>query len=118
MLEIVKPDAGFCTCCCGFLEAGPLLTPGFNPVCDLSDPVFADCDFNRPAEDLAISFVRVLLMVIFMPSKLGFTMYSEFFGSPTLAVGLVPSAPFELTCAVLSRPELVLMLGSVPLSQC
>lgn len=70
-LEFLLLDEDFCW---GFLEAGPLMTPGFSPVCFGEE--------GRELDDLYEDFEEesflVLLMVILMPSELDLTMYSEF----------------------------------------
>lgn len=61
----------------GFLLAGPEFTPGFSPVWILGEfePDVNEALFVRPELDLSFDFV--LLIVIFMPSELCLTMYSE-----------------------------------------
>lgn len=104
-------------CVCVFLEAGPEITPGFSPVYVLGDP-FPDDEVEEgipppeptepePTKDTddslrlllfdLRSFVRVLLIVSFMPSELGFTMYSVgFFMSPD---GFLPAGFAEAPAA-------------------
>lgn len=69
-----------------FLEAGPLFTPGLRPDRDFEDGEFDPLDDEDDEDDdrlvpsfdeLLFSLVLVLFMVIFMPSELGLTMYSE-----------------------------------------
>lgn len=64
----------------GFLEAGPEVTPGLRPVWVLGEPLpeLPDDD-DEDVEEVFESFVRVLLIVIFMPSELCLTMYSAGF---------------------------------------
>lgn len=67
---------------CDFLDAGPELTPGLSPVFGELEPLFDPGECRDDDDDDVLcdgddeSFVRVLLIVIFMPSELGFTMYS------------------------------------------
>ena len=81
----------------GFFDAGPELTPGFKPVCVFGEPLpdivvddvdeledvpvatFAEDEDNFRFPPDFESFVRVLLIVIFIPSELCFTIYSAGF---------------------------------------
>jgi hypothetical protein len=100
---------------CDFLLAGPLLTPGFRPVCDdLGDELPLGDDDAENEEDLGKlllppSLARiVLLMVIFMPSELCLTMYSEFL--------LLPLPGFALLLLVKTfgwPPRLVLKFSAL-----
>lgn len=62
----------------GFLLAGPELTPGLRPVWVLGElePELKEALLVRLDPD-SFSFDLVLFMVIFMPSELCLTMYSE-----------------------------------------
>lgn len=92
-----------------FLDAGPLLTPGFNPVCvfvtvpvaglgaeDVVDDWIVEDDEevvdNEDVDTVVVvleakSFVLVLLIVNFIPSELGLTIYSVFLFEDEGAVG-------------------------------
>lgn len=63
----------------GFLLAGPELTPGFRPVCVLGElePELNEALLVILVPPDSFSFDFVLLIVIFMPSELCLTMYSE-----------------------------------------
>ncbi|KYQ60576.1 hypothetical protein ALC60_00367 [Trachymyrmex zeteki] len=93
---------------CGFFDAGPEFTPGLRPVCVFGEPLLPvitlldddDDDDDEATDDKELedevaaidpdddsfklaacleSLVRVLLIVIFIPSELCFTMYSPGF---------------------------------------
>lgn len=68
------------------------------------------------------SLVLVLFMVSFIPSELGLTMYSEFFGSPDLVVVLLESLDLEtwplLLLLSLSSLLFIFPERSEPDSQC
>lgn len=68
----------------GFLLAGPELTPGFRPVCVFGelDPELNEALLVRLEPPDSFSFDFVLLIVIFMPSELCLTMYSELLLAP------------------------------------
>lgn len=93
----------FCICW-GFFEAGPLFTPGFNPVWTFGEPEVAICEDLEKLGELVLvllpltltlldlfSLVLGLFIVSFMPSELVLTMYSEFFASPAILAPLFPS---------------------------
>ncbi|KYM99002.1 hypothetical protein ALC62_10301 [Cyphomyrmex costatus] len=103
--NIIFVGSIFCAACnvCGFFDAGPEFTPGLRPVCVFGEPLLpiitllddeeATDDKELEDEVAAIdpdddnfklaacleSLVRVLLMVIFIPSELCFTIYSAGF---------------------------------------
>lgn len=73
---------------CVFFDAGPLITPGLRPVCVFGEPWLGgvncgdDCLLELELLKLNLelllddSLVLVLFMVIFIPSRLGLTIYS------------------------------------------
>lgn len=91
---------------CVFGEPVPALDD-----CDLLTLDDEDEDEDLDDED---SFVRVLLIVIFIPSELGFTMYSEFLFSPTLLLVFLVSVSL-LEAEPLRPSRLPDLLPLVPL---
>lgn len=85
-----------------FLHAGPLLTPGFSPVCCfLLDDELEDAEepVGPPLDSLLLLLLPVLLMVNLRPSWLVFTMYSVDGlgdGPDDPATLLGPQIPLEL----------------------
>ncbi|KYN31904.1 hypothetical protein ALC56_13787 [Trachymyrmex septentrionalis] len=106
--NIIFVGSIFCAACnvCGFFDAGPEFTPGLRPVCVFGEPLLPvvtlldDDDDEEATDDKELedevaaidpdddsfklaacleSLVRVLLIVIFIPSELCFTMYSPGF---------------------------------------